>query len=50
MGTDEVLGGTPYGATTISGADGRRFPSERELEGARYQGRRVADTAAKLFG
>lgn len=50
MGTDEVTGGAPYGATTIAGGDGSRFPSERELAGARYQGRRVAEVAAKLFG
>ena len=47
---DEVTGGTPYGATTIAGGDGSRQPSTLELEGARYQGRRVAETAAKLAG
>lgn len=47
---DEVVGGAPYGATTIANGDGSRQPSETELEGARYLGRRVADTAAKLFG
>lgn len=47
---DEVVGGAPYGATTIAGGDGSRQPSETELEGARYLGKRVADTAAKLFG
>ena len=47
---DEVAGGTPYGATTIAGGDGSRQPSTLELEGARYQGRRVAETAAKLVG
>lgn len=50
MGTDEVTGGAPYGATTIAGGDGSRRPSERELAGARYQGQRVAEVAAKLFG
>lgn len=49
MGHDEVKGGAPYGATTIAGADGSRMPSAVELDGARYLGRRVADTAAKLF-
>jgi NAD(P)H dehydrogenase (quinone) len=50
MRNDEVVGGAPYGATTIANGDGSRQPSETELEGARYLGRRVADTAAKLFG
>jgi len=45
---DEVTGGSPYGATTITGGDGSRMPSENELEGARWQGRHVAETAAKL--
>lgn len=50
MRLDEVVGGAPYGATTLAGGDGARQPSETELDGARYQGRRVAETAAKLFG
>jgi NAD(P)H dehydrogenase (quinone) len=50
LGVDEVVGGAPYGATTIAHSDGSRKPSQRELDGARYQGRRVAETAAKLFG
>jgi NAD(P)H dehydrogenase (quinone) len=50
MTLDEVVGGAPYGATTIAGGDGSRKPSEKELDGARYQGRRVAEVAAKLFG
>jgi NAD(P)H dehydrogenase (quinone) len=45
---DEVTGGTPYGASTITGGDGSRFPSENELEGARWQGRWVAENARKL--
>ena len=45
---DEVVGGTPYGATTLSGGDGSRQPSQTELEGARFQGRHVAEIAAKL--
>ncbi|THD63848.1 NAD(P)H:quinone oxidoreductase [Phenylobacterium sp.] len=48
MTLDEVTGGSPYGATTIAGGDGARQPSENELAGARYQGRRIAKTAAKL--
>jgi NAD(P)H dehydrogenase (quinone) len=50
MRNDEVVGGAPYGATTIAGGDGSRQPSETELEGARYLGKRVADTATKLHG
>ncbi len=48
MRLDEVTGGAPYGATTIAGGDGSRQPSETELEGARFQGRHVAEIAAKL--
>ncbi|HEY0525122.1 MAG TPA: NAD(P)H:quinone oxidoreductase [Stellaceae bacterium] len=44
----EVSGGTPYGATTLAGADGSRRPSENELKIARYQGKHVAEIAAKL--
>jgi NAD(P)H dehydrogenase (quinone) len=47
MGFEAVKGGSPYGASTIAGADGSRQPSEIELEGARYQGRHVAEIAAK---
>ena len=45
---DELVGGAPYGATTIAGSDGSRQPSESDLNGARYQGRRIAETAIKL--
>jgi len=45
---DEITGGSPYGATTIAGGRGQRRPSENELAGARFQGRLVAETAAKL--
>ncbi|GAA4765838.1 NAD(P)H:quinone oxidoreductase [Stakelama sediminis] len=48
MGVDEVKGGSPYGATTLADGDGSRLPSETDLAGARYQGRRIAETAAKL--
>jgi NAD(P)H dehydrogenase (quinone) len=48
MGVDEVRGGSPYGATTLADSDGSRMPSEAELAGARHQGRRIAETAAKL--
>ncbi|MFM5908904.1 MAG: NAD(P)H:quinone oxidoreductase [Novosphingobium sp.] len=50
MNNDEVVGGAPYGASTIAGGDGSRQPSEIDLGGARHLGRRVAETAAKLFG
>lgn len=46
----EVTGGSPYGITTIAGGDGSRQPSENELDGARTQGRLVAEVANKLFG
>ena len=39
---DEITGGSPYGASTICGADGSRMPSENELAMARFQGRYVA--------
>lgn len=48
MGVEEVKGCSPYGASTIAGADGSRMPSAVELEGARWQGRYVAGIAKKL--
>jgi NAD(P)H dehydrogenase (quinone) len=48
MGLEEVKGGSPYGASTITGGDGSRQPSPVELEGARFQGRHVAQIAGKL--
>ena len=48
MTLDEIVGGAPYGATTIAGADGSRQPSMIELAGARHQGQLVAQTAARL--
>ena len=50
MTLDEITGGSPYGATTIAGGDGSRQPSANELVGARYQGRKIAETAKKLHG
>ena len=50
MRLDEVTGGSPYGATTITGGDGSRQPTENELASARYQGRSVAEAARKLHG
>jgi NAD(P)H dehydrogenase (quinone) len=48
MRIDELTGGTPYGATTIAGQRGERWPSENELAAARFQGKHVASIAAKL--
>jgi NAD(P)H dehydrogenase (quinone) len=48
MRLDEVSGGSPYGASTIAGGNGSRPPSENELAGARYQGRRIAEVTALL--
>lgn len=45
---DKVLGGSPYGATTLAGGDGKRVVDEDEIAAARYLGTRVAMTAAKL--
>ena len=45
---DEITGCSPYGASTITRPDGSRMPSENELAGARFQGRHVAQIAAKL--
>ena len=50
MRLDEITGGSPYGATTIAAGDGSRKPSENELDGARFQGKHVAEVAGKLFG
>ena len=48
LNMEEISGGTPYGATTITRADGSRLPSENELKIARFQGRRVAEIARQL--
>lgn len=45
---DEISGGSPYGASTIAGGDGSRLPSDNELDGARFQGKHVAQIAGKL--
>ena len=50
MTLDGIHGGSPYGATTITGGDGSRQPSEIELGGARHQGRHIAEIAQKLHG
>lgn len=48
MDLSEVKGGSPYGAGTIAGARGERAPTDKELSMARFQGRHVAEIAAKL--
>ena len=50
MGIAEITGCSPYGASTITGGQGERMPSENELDGARFQGAHVARIAAKLIG
>lgn len=45
---DEITGGSPYGASTITGNSGERMPSENELAAARFQGKYVATIASKL--
>jgi NAD(P)H dehydrogenase (quinone) len=50
MTLEEIVGGAPYGSTTIAGGDGSRQPSAIELAGARHQGELVARTATRLFG
>jgi NAD(P)H dehydrogenase (quinone) len=49
MRIDEMTGGSPYGASTIAGSDGKRIPSDNELDAARFQGKHVAEIAAKLI-
>lgn len=49
MTLDEIVGGAPYGSTTIAGGQGQRQPSAIELAGARHQGELIARTANKLF-
>ncbi len=50
MRLDEITGGSPYGATTIAGPTGERQPSDNELDGARFQGRHVANIVKKVAG
>lgn len=49
MRTDEITGGSPYGASTIAGGSGERMPSENELDAARFQGRHVAEITSRLI-
>lgn len=48
MTISEISGGSPYGASTITGPDGSRMPSDNELAMARFQGRHVAEIASAL--
>jgi NAD(P)H dehydrogenase (quinone) len=48
MNVSEIVGGAPYGATTVAGPDGSRLPSEIDLDGARHQGELIAKVAMKL--
>lgn len=50
MDNSQITGGSPYGATTIAGGDGSRQPSANDLDGARFQGKHIAEIATKLFG
>ena len=50
MRIDEITGGSPYGATTVTGGQGERMPSENELDAARFQGKHVATLTKKLVG
>jgi NAD(P)H dehydrogenase (quinone) len=49
MTLDEIVGGSPYGATTVAGSAGQRQPSTLDLAGAHHQGKLIAETAKKLF-
>jgi NAD(P)H dehydrogenase (quinone) len=49
MTMDEIVGGSPYGATTVAGTTGQRQPSALDLAGARHQGELIAQTTKKLF-
>ena len=48
MGLDEIIGGSPYGASTIAAGDGSRQPTATDLDAARFQGKHVAEIAGKL--
>jgi NAD(P)H dehydrogenase (quinone) len=50
MNMDEIVGGSPYGATTLTKGDGSRMPSKIDLDGARFQGKHIAEIAKKLHG
>lgn len=42
--------GTPYGASSVSGANSDQPPTENDLAAARHQGKRTAQIAAKIRG
>ncbi|MER0216471.1 MAG: NAD(P)H:quinone oxidoreductase [Nitrosomonas sp.] len=48
MNMNEITGGSPYGASTLAGGDGKRLPSDNEIKIARFQGTHVAQVASKL--
>ncbi|MBX3617252.1 NAD(P)H:quinone oxidoreductase [Nitrosomonas sp.] len=48
MNMSEITGGSPYGASTLAGGDGKRLPSDNEIRIARFQGAHVAQIANKL--
>lgn len=48
MNMDEITGGSPYGASTLAGGDGKRLPSDNEIKIARFQGAHVAQVTSKL--
>lgn len=50
LNVEQIVGGAPYGATTVAGGDGSLQPTQIDLDGARYQGELIAKTAAKLHG
>jgi NAD(P)H dehydrogenase (quinone) len=49
MRIDEITGGSPYGASTITGGQGERMPSGNELAAAHFQGKHVAEITSRLF-
>jgi len=48
MSMSEITGGSPYGASTLAGGDGKRQPSDNEIKIAHFQGAHVAKVASKL--
>lgn len=50
MDIQEVKGGSPYGAATMAGVDGKRMPTELEKQLAFHQGQHVATIAKKMYG
>lgn len=48
MNMNEITGGSPYGASTLAGGDGKRQPSDNEIKIARFQGTHVAEITGRL--